>query len=317
MTLFEFRAAVEAATTPDEIRSLLTKAILRTERCYSSIAKHAKAWDDALVQLILVSETAHHALLLNPYRPASTNALCIEWATNRLLTENNRKELDAARGILKWLGERGAFTVDSEPAQRLLAGIRVRNTSLTRQATSIVLLFLDHPQTDEQVLHRLIDAIDSAFPADLISRFVLHPRATTSIQRRALGNSKNRTIPPLDAIGEVFRRTDLRRNPELRPRLVEIVLAIREPVFQWALLIDADPADCVILFRSFFDFLNGKNPTLLVDALKEAGDRILPHLPQQDVARLFQHPDRELRAAAITALGQLGPLPETRVPVRR
>src|SRR5690606_35751314 len=157
MTASEFSQALETAKTPDEVRSLLMRVRARFDMCLVVIAQIAKVWDDALVQLLLVRNVGSLDLLSNPNRPLNAEVLLIQWAVNRLLSENARESLDSAHAILGRLIRLRKLAIDSREARLLLSALRPRRDSLTTRQIQIVRLFLQHPDVDEGILQQMLD----------------------------------------------------------------------------------------------------------------------------------------------------------------
>jgi len=302
MTASEFSQALETAKTPDEVRSLLMRVRARFDMCLVVIAQIAKVWDDALVQLLLVRNVGSLDLLSNPNRPPNAEVLLIQWAVNRLLSENARESLDSAYAILGRLIRLRKLAIDSREARLLLSALRPRRDSLTARQIQIVRLFLQHPDIDEGILQQMLDITRDTLPHELVSQFVLHPRANTAIRLAALG-AETRRVLPSGFILDLFNRADLRTDPALRPRLVEIALAFKELSPRLALLEDANPNDCATLLRAIL----ADNPADAASALQRSGDRLAPYLAQDDVSALLRHSDRTVRAAAIARLGSAEP----------
>lgn len=248
--------AIQQATSPDELRAILFDWFGKKREAISAIAEFARAWDDALVQLILVAEAGGSKLLNNPYRPANAEYLVARWHAQCLQSEAVHDKLEFAVTILSKLVARGALPLSGEICQSLLASLkpRSRHRGLTHRQVLVAGFLLEHPETDAATLEKMLDLMGESLPPDLAPNFVLHDAATSEIRKRVLVSQ----LPVHSWIGRIdniVKRDDLRNDSELRLRLVEIVLGEldRRHDFPFAariLIEDGNSADCVILIGS-------------------------------------------------------------------
>lgn len=296
--------AIERTTSPDELRSLVFEWSGKKWRAISAIAEHARAWDDALVQLILAAQSGIKSLLRNPNRPENADAIVGRWYAQVLQAEHGRDQLRFAVDVLRELADRGALPLSGAVCQDLLACLkpRSRGARMTQRQIEILRFFLEHPETDAATLMRLLDLLGGNLAPGWVEGFVLHAAATAEVRKRALVEQ----LPPHPLVGciqGIVGRPDLRNDPELRPRLTEIawieIERGKSAYSAYHLAQDGHPDDCAMFFR----ILAREKPDWAGDALRLAGHRIAPHLERKDIEPFLTSEKREVRMAAISALG--------------
>lgn len=325
-------ARAAGATSVAELHTLLLESGHRRSQAVEAVARHGVVLDAGLVLLILASGSGAPELLLNPARPIETDELVIRWALGNLRHESARDPLALAEYLLRTLAQRRPETLpaDGPDVQEVLAiatpAPRARTYAERQRAAQRVLLA--HPGLSTAQLDGVAAALAGpAFTWDdrvVASDARVSPAVLGGLLRAALEAPPARADrPSSQQLGTWAARPDLRRDATVAPLLADLALRLGGRSVLLDLLRDPDPAALAALPDAVaLDLAARLLPSLpdaeavepLIQAFTARGT--FTRLGRAALTRWLATPQREVRLAALQALGRADPVPAV-PPVRR
>lgn len=172
-----------------------------------------------------------------------------------------------------------------------------KRAKLTYWQETAACVLLDHPDLTREQLAEIYECVrDRTANENVIFRILSHKHVWPDLWRPLILNR--------DKIGGEFlwvccNNPEIRRDPEVRNRLVEEALALGQQALMVLLVSDANPADCARLFRHLP--VTGGNFSA-EETLVRYGQDIAHLLTLEDLRPFLASPRQDVRIAAITCL---------------
>lgn len=295
MALNNLGDRIRAATTPAEVASIINNWDGKLDDVLRTVAAECAVWDESLLALVLATGGGVPHLLANPNRPPQAVRRIIDWCVNRLVTESEKKYARQSQWRLNALREHGLLSWDDPAVEKLWTILRPRaKAQLTTRQAAAALVLVGFPEMPAERLDMIARRSNSY---DLTMATLTHPNCDAETLRAWVlerANSLNH-----DDIGHLLSSDRARMDPIVRPRLIEAAIRIGVNRLLKPLIVDANPADFDVLWNRQWEI----NRDAAGLALAAAPDRVGVLVPQPHLEALLEAERREIRLAAITALG--------------